>query len=77
MVTAKVKHFQRLSVPPAKAWIGVEKSGTIICGHCDCMAGLGEACSHVAAILFTLEANAQAKVFVLHINAMLLVTSLL
>ena len=61
LVTAKVKHSQRLSAPPAKAWIGVEKSGTIICGHCDCMAGLGEACSHVAAILFTLEANAQAR----------------
>ena len=60
-MTAKVKHSQRLSVPPAKAWIGVEKSGTIICGHCDCMAGLVEACSHVAAILFTLEANAQAR----------------
>ena len=57
LVTAKVKHSQRLSVPPAKAWIGVEKSGTIICGHCDCMAGMGEACSHIAAILFTLEAN--------------------
>ena len=61
LVTAKVKHSQRLSVPPAKAWIGVEKSGTIICGHCDCMAGLGEACSQVAGILFTLEANAQAR----------------
>ena len=60
LVTAKVKHSQRLSVPPTKAWIGVERSGTVICGHCDCMAGLGEACSHIAAILFTLEANVQA-----------------
>ena len=33
----------------------------MICGHCDCMAGLGEACSHIAAILFTLEANVQAR----------------
>ena len=71
LVTAKVKHSQRLSVPPAKAWIGVENSGTIICGHCDCMAGMGEACSHIAAILFTLEAGN----FVMHINVMLLVTS--
>ena len=23
--------------------------------HCDCMAGLGEACSHVAALLFKIE----------------------
>ena len=61
LVTAKIKHSQKLSIPPAKAWIGVEGSGTVICGHCDCMAGLGEACSHIAAILFTLEANVQAK----------------
>jgi len=26
------------------------------CGHCDCTAGLGETCSHVAALLFTTEA---------------------
>ena len=31
-------------------WIGAEKNGIVICAHCDCMAGLGEACSHIAAI---------------------------
>jgi len=39
----------------------VEQSGIIICAHCDCMAGLGEACSHISAILFTLDANTQAR----------------
>ena len=57
---AQVKHSQRLSVPPAKVWISVERSGTVICGHCDCMAGLEEACSQIAAILFTFEVNVQA-----------------
>ena len=29
--------------------------------HCSCMAGIGEACSHIAALLFTAEANTQVK----------------
>ena len=35
--------------------------GTVDCGHCTCMAGLGEVCSHVAAILFYLESAARSK----------------
>ena len=58
---AKIKHSQRLSVPPAKALVGVQKCGIVVCARCDCMAGLGEACSHIAAILFTLDANVQAR----------------
>lgn len=27
----------------------------ILSGHCNCMAGLGEVCSHIAAVLFLLE----------------------
>ena len=33
----------------------MELTGEICCAHCTCMAGLGEACTHVAAILFYLE----------------------
>ena len=29
--------------------------------HCICMAGLGEACSHIAALLFAVETNTQLK----------------
>ena len=61
LVTAKIKHSQRLSVPPAKAWVAAKMDGVVICVHCDCMGGLGEACSHIAAILFTLDANVQAR----------------
>ena len=32
------------------------KSGEILCAHCNCMAGLGETCMHIAAVLFYLEA---------------------
>ncbi len=62
LVTAQVKHSQRLSVPPpAKAWIGADSNGVVVCAHCNCMAGLGEACYHIAVILFTLDANVQVK----------------
>lgn len=30
--------------------------GVVICAHCDCMADLGEVCSHVGAMLFYIEA---------------------
>ena len=56
-----VKHSQRLSAPPLKAWVAIKQTGEIMCAHCTCMAGIGEACSHIAALLFTAEANTQAK----------------
>ena len=45
MITAEVKHSQRLSVPPVKTLVAAEKGGAVVCAHCDFMAGLGEACS--------------------------------
>ena len=30
----------------------VEKSENILAAHCNCMAGLGESCSHIGALLF-------------------------
>ena len=33
----------------------------VVCAHCNCMAGLREACSHVAALLFLLDANSQVR----------------
>ena len=36
-------------------WVIVKNSGTVICGHCTCMAGLGEACSHIGALLYWIE----------------------
>ena len=44
-----------------KVWCGIKQSGELICAHCTCMAGLGEACSHVAAVLFTADANTKIK----------------
>lgn len=61
LVSAHVRHSQRISASPTKAWMAVKQDGRIICAHCTCMAGLGEACSHMAAVLFTFEANTQTK----------------
>lgn len=58
---AHVRHSQSLSAAPVKAWVAVENVGTILCAHCTCMVGLGEACSHMAAILFVLDANSHFK----------------
>ncbi len=59
LALGSVKHSQSLSNPPAKPWVAVKSEGTVILAHCTCMAGLGEACSHVAALLFLLEGNTQ------------------
>lgn len=59
--TSQVKHSQRLSDTPLKVWVAIKENGEIICAHCNCMAGLGEVCSHVATALFTVEANTQVK----------------
>ena len=36
-------------------WIIADQSGTVVSAHCQCMAGLGESCSHVAALLFSVD----------------------
>ncbi|XP_048735015.2 uncharacterized protein LOC125650616 [Ostrea edulis] len=53
---ANVNHSQRTTEPPCKVWCAVKTTGDILSSHCDCMAGLGEVCSHVAAMLFKTEA---------------------
>ena len=57
LATGCVKHSQSLSATPAKPWVAVKTEGTVVVAHCTCMAGLGEACSHIAALLFLLEGN--------------------
>lgn len=46
----------RVNDIPHHSWICISSDGVIIAAHCDCMAGLGESCSHVAALLFKIEA---------------------
>ena len=52
---------QRLRAKPLNPWIIAEKGGRVLAAHCDCMAGLGEACTHVAALLFAIEATVKVR----------------
>ena len=61
LFTALVKHSQALSAPALRVWIGIKQCGEVICAHCTCMAGAGEACAHIGALLFTAEANTMIK----------------
>lgn len=45
-------HSQRLNDKPLQPWFITAHSGEVECAHCTCMAGLGESCTHVAALLF-------------------------
>ncbi|XP_071106878.1 uncharacterized protein [Haliotis cracherodii] len=56
IIKAKVYRSQAVTEKPHEAWVGLDKSGRVECAHCTCMAGLGEVCSHVAGILFKVEA---------------------
>lgn len=55
LITGRVRHGQsQFTKTPNSAWFGMKLNGEIINAHCTCMAGLGEACSHVAALMFYL-----------------------
>ena len=47
----QVNHSQRLNDKPHTPWIISMVDGKILAAHCDCMAGLGETCSHVSSLL--------------------------
>ncbi|ENN81039.1 hypothetical protein YQE_02558, partial [Dendroctonus ponderosae] len=51
----KVKHSLRPKAKPLEVWCIITKDGTISTAHCTCMAGSGEVCSHVGALLFAAE----------------------
>ena len=57
IVTGYVRHSQSVTAAQLQPWFAAEKSGTIICAHCTCMAGIGEACSHISALLFAAETH--------------------
>ena len=53
----KVGYSQSVtSKKPLTPWFIAEKTGSILTAHCDCMAGLGECCSRVGALLFAVDA---------------------
>lgn len=61
VLISRVRHSQRSSDPCLTPWVIVEKEGSVLSGHCTCMAGIGEICSHVAALLFAVEAAVKIR----------------
>ena len=55
IVMGEVLHSQKLKEKPVQCWIITNNDGTVLSGHCMCMAGLGECCTHIATILFYIE----------------------
>ena len=46
-----------MTAEPFKPWLCIDrKDGCVVSSHCTCMAGFGEACSYIAALLFAIEA---------------------
>ena len=42
LIAGQLNHSHATSCTPLNSWITMKKSGTFTCGHCTCMAGLGE-----------------------------------
>ena len=72
VLRSTVKHSQELSAAPLHPWIAAESNGRILCASC--MAGLGETCSHIAALLLAAEAHAKSK-YNLYFHCMLMVAT--
>ena len=52
LLCTTVKRSQSVNNTDHRKWFALKRSGIIISSHCTCMAGLGEACAHVAAVMF-------------------------
>ena len=56
-----MRHSQKANEPLLNVWMKTNMDGVVMCAHCDCVAGLGEVCSHVGAVLFYTEATHRIK----------------
>ena len=54
-------YSQRMNEAPARPWVASLKNGAISCVHCNCMAGAGEACSHIGALLYAIMAGVHVR----------------
>ncbi|XP_043204917.1 uncharacterized protein LOC122372108 [Amphibalanus amphitrite] len=54
-VKAEVQASQTAS-KSYNAWVLCHPNGSVMSAHCQCMAGLGEVCSHVAGVLYKIQA---------------------
>jgi hypothetical protein len=52
LVSGRVRHSFSASKAPLEPWAIIRCNGAVLAGHCTCMAGLAETCSHVGALLY-------------------------
>lgn len=57
----QVNHSQKLSDKPLTPWVISRADGRILAAHCDCTAGLGETCSHVASLLWVIAVGVEKR----------------
>ena len=57
----QVNHSQRMSERPLTPCVVCEKNGNVLTAHCNCMAWIGESWSHVASLLWAVEADARKR----------------
>ena len=60
-ISPQVLHSQRINETPLKPWVIIADDGQVCCAHCTCMAGIAEACTHVGALLFKIEAAVRIR----------------
>ena len=60
LILGKVRHSYS-SKEPLRPWVLLQSNGSVVCGHCTCMAGQGETCSHVGSILYWLETHVRIR----------------
>ena len=60
-ISPQVLHSQRINETPLKPWVIIANDGQVCCAHCTCMAGIAEACTHVGALLFKIEAAVRIR----------------
>ena len=57
ILITKVRLSQSVTAPHLHTWISATKDGNVLASRCTCMVGLGEACSHISALLFAAETH--------------------
>ena len=57
----QVNHSQRMSEKPLTPCVVCKKNGNVLTAHCDCMTLIDESWSHVASLLWAVEADARKR----------------
>ena len=62
ILKAEVMPTQRLNENPYLPWVAINlRQTSVVMAHCPSMAGLGESCSQIRALIFKLEAVVRAE----------------